>query len=326
MWGADKDDSSSNFRELKNIVDTFESMTQSDDLNGSEIFFFTDNSTAEKAFYKGSSTSKILHGLVARLRHLELSCGVKLNLCHVAGTRMIAQGSDGLSRGNLEEGVMTGKSMEYFIPLHLTGIERSTGLLSWIKSWAETPEGCKVELLSPEDWYARGHDYGMEKIRNVDGLEMVTYAKGTFVWAPPPGAALACLQQLRKARLKRTYSSHIFVCPRLMEPHWRKQVHKSADLVFEIPACTEFWPFHMHEPLILALYFPFLNHRPWQLRGCPSMLELEKRMRKVWKGSPESSRIILQQLWSKTRNFQSMPPRLVFKMLRSFEHLDLPYC
>ena len=323
VWGGDKEESSSNFRELKNIVDTFEAMTKGEDLSGSEVFFFTDNSTAEKAFYKGSSTSKTLHELISRLHQLELTCGVKLKLCHVSGTRMIEQGSDGLSRGNLEEGVMAGKLMGSFIPLHLTALDRNEELLDWIRSWVED-EINKLELLEPKDWYTRGHDHGTGVRKNIDGFEMGTYRTGTFVWAPPPGAALACLQQLRKARLKRTNSSHIFVCPRLMEPHWRKQVHKSADVVFEIPACAEFWPFHMHEPLILALYFPFLSHRPWQLRGTPTMLELEKRMRRLWKRSPQSSRIVLQQLWSKARGLQNLSPCVVFKMLRSFQHFDLP--
>ena len=37
-----------------------------------EFFLFTDNSTAENSFYRGSSKSKLLHELVLRLRKLEM--------------------------------------------------------------------------------------------------------------------------------------------------------------------------------------------------------------------------------------------------------------
>jgi hypothetical protein len=50
-----------------------------------------------------------LFELVLRLRRLEVRCGVPLHIIHVAGTRMIRQGADGLLRGsNTLEGVMGG--------------------------------------------------------------------------------------------------------------------------------------------------------------------------------------------------------------------------
>lgn len=68
-------------------------------------------------------------------RKLEMIAGIKLHLIHVAGTRMIFQGSDGLSRGNLSEGVMRSEEMTSFIPLHLSGLKRSGILKAWIASW-----------------------------------------------------------------------------------------------------------------------------------------------------------------------------------------------
>ena len=75
---------------------------------------FTDNTTCENSFYKGTSTSPFLFDLVLRLRLLTLKVGMRLHLIHVAGTRMIDQGSDGLSRGLLYGGVMMGKNMSVF--------------------------------------------------------------------------------------------------------------------------------------------------------------------------------------------------------------------
>eukprot|EP00978_Attheya_sp_CCMP212_P027476 scaffold92035_cov22-Attheya_sp.AAC.1 len=73
------------------------------DLKDAEVFFCTDNSTAEAAIYSGTLSSVRLYEQVLRLRKLECDCGFVLHVSHVAGTRMIAQGTDGLSRGNLEE-------------------------------------------------------------------------------------------------------------------------------------------------------------------------------------------------------------------------------
>ena len=43
---------------------------------------------------------------------------MRLHLVHVSGTRMMAQGTDGITRGDMLEGVMAGKPMLDFIPLN----------------------------------------------------------------------------------------------------------------------------------------------------------------------------------------------------------------
>ncbi len=327
IWSEEVNkDKSSNFRELKNLVETLELMGKNDELNGVEIFFFTDNSTAERAFYKGSSSSKLLHELVSRLKNLEMYVGCKIYLCHVSGKRMIAQGTDGLSRGNTAEGVMKKGNMLEFIPLHLTALERSSSLLNWLRLLCEghDEKERKLEILDPLDWYERGHDH-LGNIQNMDGLWMPKIQSGLFLWHPAPAAAETALEELRMARLKRTKSTHVFVCPRLLEPQWRSHLHKSADLVLEIPAGTSFWPEDMFEPLIIGLYFPYLSHRPWELRHSPSLVELGRRLRPLWKTDEKSAGIILREFWSKERSFSNLSPKLVFKMLHSFQALELSH-
>jgi hypothetical protein len=50
------EEESSNWRELGNLVGFVTTMVEERDLRGFELFIFTDNSTAENAFWKGTST------------------------------------------------------------------------------------------------------------------------------------------------------------------------------------------------------------------------------------------------------------------------------
>lgn len=328
IWGSDNSDKSSNFRELNNLVETLELAGDAGDLTGVEIFVMTDNSTAERAYFKGSSTSKLLHQLVHRLRSLELTRGCAIHLIHVAGTRMISQGTDGLSRGNIGEGVMKGISIRDFIPLHQTALERQGHTLeTWLREWTyiEGDTLGTLELLTPFQWYSRGHDQ-LGSTLNSDLLYWPSFRPGLFLWAPAPSVAEVALEELRKARLKRQESAHIFICPRLMEPSWRRHLNKSADIVFEIPAKFAYWNTDMHEPLILALYFPYLSHRPWHLKGSPSLLGVGKLVQSMWKAGEEPSWSALRQLWVVSRSLPNLSPKLVFKMLRSQSNFKVPHC
>ena len=323
VWGKDNVDKSSNYRELCNLVESLEQMAEEERLSGTEVYFFTDNSTAEAAFFKGSSTSKLLHELVTRLRKLEMTRGCKIVLVHVSGERMKWQGSDGLSRGNLLEGVMKGVDMLSYIPLHKTPLERSKELLKWILSWCkDDQEKQEVEVLAPKDWFVKGHDLDGFEIKN--GFKHPKFKTGTYIWQPPPAAAEIACEEIRKARCKRTTSTHIFICPRLMTPYWRSHLHKSCDLMFEIPAGTSYWPTDMFEPLVLAIYFPFIRYNPWQLRRTPSMLELGDRLQRMWRNGEDSQGIILRKLWKQTRKLENMPERLVFKVLHCFGEFGVP--
>ena len=88
-------------------------------------FLCTDNSLAERVFYKGNSKSPLLFELVLRLRKLQLKSNFKLHVVHVAGTRMVEQGTDGLSRGMIYEGLLGARfNFLRYLPLDKTSIQR----------------------------------------------------------------------------------------------------------------------------------------------------------------------------------------------------------
>ena len=311
-WDASSSDMSSNYREMRNLVETLEVMATERELEGCELFLFTDNATAESAFFKGSSSSKHLFELVLRLRKLEMSQSCRIYVSHVAGTRMIAQGSDGLSRGNLSEGVMRGMSMHEFIPIHKNALERSSGLKQWLNDWTNQ-EGV---FLKPEDWFTTGHEIVEgEWEYNPEGVKFPRVKPGTFIWTPPPVAGGIAVEELRKSRHKSAESTHVFVIPRLFATEWRKQLHKAADVVLSLPAGHPAWPESMHEPLTIAILYPYLSHRPWELRRAPILLELANLLHGVWKSGGMPERSLLRELWCLQRNLASMPEGLAWKML-----------
>jgi hypothetical protein len=137
LWGADKDHQISNYRELGNLVDAVEEEAAEGYPKNGEFWLFTDNSMAKSCFYRGSSSSKLLHDLLLRLRKAETHHGFVLHVVHVAGARMIAQGTNGLSRGTFSEGVVAGKDMLSFMDLSWSAVERHPLIVEFVQSWVD---------------------------------------------------------------------------------------------------------------------------------------------------------------------------------------------
>ena len=320
IWASDMDESS-NFREFENGVQTLEDEAKEGRLDNAMVFLCTDNSTTEAGWYKGNSSSKKLFDLIVRLRKLQIKHSAKIYLSHVSGDRMKAQGTDGFSRGHMREGVALGLSMLEFIPFNVSAIDRTPGLRPWLLSWM----GQETEVLTPEGWFTRGHDH-VESLGSSDekGFWQHSFQTGTFLWVPPPAAANVALEELRKARIKRQNSTHFFVVPRLMAPEWRKQLHKTADLIIQVPPGTEGWPAAMYEPLTIAFVFPFLMHAPWQYRGSPKMFNLERQVRRMYKEEVVAPGAFLCELLLECRRISSLPADVVWSLLHFTPRSSVP--
>ena len=326
LWGADAAGKSSNYRELRNLVEALEEEARQGTLEGAEIFMVTDNSTAESAYHRGTSSNRDLFDLVLRLRLLEMNCGVRIWVIHISGSRMIAVGIDGLSHGNLLEGVMAGQSISALVPLSETALARSPEIEGWVQTWMAAGNG--IQVLTTEDWFDVGHGQGPGAL-NADGVWSPTEESGALgkLWAPAPAAASVAVEELRKARLKRPHIPHVFVCPRLLTPMWRKELHKVSDVVFELPAgvLTE-WPLGSHEPLLIGVCLPFVLHRPWQLRRQPLLLELERKVRRVWKEKGGTVGPLLRELCQLPRWLDALPPGVVWRLLQGGSLGQVPHC
>jgi hypothetical protein len=141
---------------------------------------------------------------------------------------------------------------------------------------------------------------------------------GTFLWQPTPAPAKVAVEELRRARLKRQDSMHVFVCPRMFTTQWRKQLYKVADMVFEIPCgALDTWDDSQYEPLVVAIVFPFLIHRPWQLRNSPKVLAVGGKLHQMWKTAPTDAGAFLFKFCEFTRTLDSLSKGLVWDLLQA---------
>jgi hypothetical protein len=288
QWCSEITEESSNYRELLNLVEALEGGVKAEKLKDCEVFMFTDNSTAEAAYYKGNSKSRHLFELVVRLRGLAMKAGLLLHVIHVSGKWMIAQGTDGLSRGDHTEGVMQGRNMTEYIPLHLSAIERCSGLKDWLTSVLGAMEH---SFLDPEGWFTTGQQFG------------------NFIWTPPPAATEVMVELLGKARHKRPESLHLIVVPRLMTGYWRRAMLKECDCYFQMSLGFEYWPAVMYEPLIFFVCLPFRANGPNSFLGTRCMADLVRELRgkELWEGPSSRSRDILCELLTRARSVVSLP-------------------
>jgi hypothetical protein len=285
-WSRTMREESSNYREFKNLVEMIEKHVEDGTLKGHELFMFTDNSTAESAFFKGTSSSEKLFELVLRLRKIEMAGSLFIHLVHVAGTRMIWSGVDGLSRGDHNAGIMAGEEMLSFVPLAQSAAERSSRLLPWVESWAspKNEESSEVKFLSPTEW-CDAHPNG-----------------GTYVWTPPPAAAEAASEWLAQSIHKRPESTHIVLVPRLLTSNWRKRLSKISDLLFTIPLKSKVWTSEEHEPLICAVCLPLSQESPWRHRGSARVKGICRRLPTMWEDGDDAPGGVLRQLLGQARS------------------------
>eukprot|EP00957_Ditylum_brightwellii_P192536 14659213-Ditylum_brightwellii.AAC.2 len=213
---------------------------------------------------------------------------------------MIAQGTDGVSCGVLNEGTMSREDMLSFVPLHLSAREASPTL---------------------EDW--QGHDIDGGAYSD-NGLWYPHLKPGIFVWEPPPAAASTAVEELHKAQHKQQVSTHIVLIPRLITPYWHRALYKAVGILIEIPAGQTFWLSNCYKPLLLGFTFPYLLFRPWQIQQAPALLGLERNLRQVSEEEGGSEIPILHKLWDFQRSLCTMSKDMVHSLPQDESRITIP--
>ena len=72
QWSSSNSEASSNYRELRILVEAMEEHIRNGKLRQCKVFLLIGNMVVENAFYKDSLSSETLFNLILRLRKLEL--------------------------------------------------------------------------------------------------------------------------------------------------------------------------------------------------------------------------------------------------------------
>jgi hypothetical protein len=265
-----------NCREAENLTGRLERLLSTDFLKNHKVFLITDNSAFKGAYYKGLSHSRELLDIVFRIHKAERDGGFVLHVIHISGKRMKASGVNGLSRGDMTEGMMAGCDPLSFIPFDRGADERSGGQVSsWVRSWWQTKKGT---------------NFGGFTLKTItkDTMFKLQDLQGARLWMMPPAAMEVVMELLSKDHLAHPQWPHVFVVPCLMTHFWRKDLMKSANLYFTMPAELPFWAPSQFEPLIVAVNLP-LSHvarhtGPWLVKGTPEGERTEQTLRRAFKG------------------------------------------
>lgn len=133
--------------------------------------------------------------------------------------------------------------------------------------------GLILHPLMPMEWYTVGHSMTPDST-NIDSMWQPVSLIGSstaLIWAPPPTAAEAILEELSISWHKCPTMSHLFICPRLFTHAWQKCLYKLADYIFFLPAGHHpiVWPSLEFEPLVIGVLLPHQTVTPWCLRLLP---------------------------------------------------------
>ena len=193
----------SNYKELATLLLTMEHIERdhAEEVTGTTLFYFTDNSVTYYIAAKGSSGYPQLHSLIEKIRLIELRLHCVLQVVHVPGVLMIRQGTDGLSRGIWASPLHNLVDSQHLTARLFAPVPFSSRLVTEYVTWA----GLTSWTFKPWDhvWDA------------VSCFGLLT------VWFPPPELARQLLIFLLSMWVEqaRTTSALLFI-PRIVPAFW----------------------------------------------------------------------------------------------------------
>jgi hypothetical protein len=257
-----------------------------------EYFIFTDNFVTESCHTKSTARSRELFELMLRIHKLQLHGGVFIHVIWYAGTRMIENGIDGLSRGDFSNGIMSGGAMLDYVPIGKTAFERRPSLVDLLRTLA--PPAVEFTLLEPSMWFTKPF--------HEDGL---------FVWTPAPAIADVAFELLAESHQIRPWNTHVFLAPSLMTSRWRKDLTKATDIRVTLPFCDVHWPKSSeHKPLTLAIAFPLLRRQPWRVKRASFLQQQGPALRQLPKSDFPLAWDRLRKLWLQAWEMEPVPSGL----------------
>jgi hypothetical protein len=208
---------------------------------GHKVFYFTDNMVAYDVVRKGTSKSPRLRALVRELKRMEVLHGCHLEVIHVPGDVLIAEGTDGLSRGVWNTDLQVARTFpvaELFEAFPLSPL-----LVGWAYQQAGESEPPNARFFHDlADW--------------SKGLMI----KQDCVWSVSPTVARQAFSTAALAWVESPLdSSHLFIVPRVMQRDFGR-VNKHIHYLGQYDPKALALPSHPCRVPLLLFYLP-RHHR-----------------------------------------------------------------
>ena len=248
-WCGEATSMTSNWKELRSILLALRRERQQAERQGrrsalwrTRIYHFTDNVVSESILTKGASSSPKLQQLLREIAYEQQLQQCDVTPIHVAGKRLIAQGTDGLSRGQTRAGALSGTTAD--VNTYNSLVARPQPVPMELRAWAAQRWPSQAYLQHPDQWDA-GH------VRGADTL-----------WMPPPTMARqALLAFLRQRMIAPTTTAATFLLPRRYTAPWRRLLRQFT--VSTVRAGDgPHWPTGEFEPLLVARCEPWIPLPP----------------------------------------------------------------
>jgi hypothetical protein len=301
-WCDKIQEASSNYRELQNLVNAMLRAAQEWRLDGCELLLYTDNKTAEGSFFWRTAKTRALFELFVTLYKLQMQFDFILHLVWISGTRMIQQGTDGLSGGEKNILATCGMSLGGMVHLHLSATAQSAMLEDWIRGWADT--GRQLEVL----------ELGVVHLGSPTGI----------LWMVSGAGRSGCGHHFCDALHKRPSCFHVFSTPLLMTNRWSKQLLKATDVYFYLKAENMIWNNSQHEPHGIFISLPLSRNEPWRLRRTKTVVDMESSLQELPPDDFLQKGNILRKFLGLTRQLETILEGLVRDLLHTPGRGSLP--
>ena len=246
-WAPHIGSFSSNWKELRTLLEMLKREQGQDRLRHGIMFYFTDNLVTYYIVQGGSSTSPELHKLIREIKRLENVLQCQVEVVHVPGRLMICQGADGLSRGVR----VVPERMERTTFLEASRVLSAVPYnASWMV-WA-----CKqLPVFHALPW---------RHIGALDSWDFCQLAGHMTFWTPTPEMARQAITCFLQSWCEQpTTMGAVFCIPRVMQRSWGNLSRHILELgVYEPELLPGECNYASLIPVVLLYVPPFVHSLP----------------------------------------------------------------
>ena len=250
VWSAAVHHFSSNWKELRTLLETLRRERKNTSYVGSVMIYFTDNSVSYELLSKGSSGSPRLQELLREIKSLEIEMHCQVLAIHVPGVSMIRQGTDGLSRG-----IWMAPFRDRLSPLEETlrvfrPAPPTLGAIQWLTNVITT----------------RFPGYNAEQVilTDLDNWDLRTCMQRVTFGFPSPHLARQMVTHVLLAWVESPHdTAGLFLVPRVLQRWWRR-TNKALQWTQLVPA-IDIYPLDVFEseiPFVLLILPPHIPCLP----------------------------------------------------------------